>query len=137
MRTLLLSIALTSSAMTATAAAQSIAGEWDATMSTPGGVRNFKIVFQANGDQLTGTVKRPAADVPLTGSQKGDTVRFSYSINYNDSPMEITISAVVTGDTMKGTVDFGGMAQDEFSAKRAPAPPRSPPAPHRGLPARR
>jgi hypothetical protein len=96
-------------------------------MSTPGGVRNFKIVFQVNDDRLTGTVKRPAGDVPLTGTQKGDTVRFSYAINYNDNPLEITISTIVTGDTMKGTVDFGGVAQDEFSAKRAPAPPRAPP----------
>ena len=40
--------------------------------------------------------------------------------------LEITIAAKVSGDTMQGTVDFGGAAQDEFSAKRAPAPARSP-----------
>jgi len=128
MRMMWLSIALTCSAMTSTAAAQSIAGEWDATMSTPGGVRNFKILFQDDGGQLTGTVKRTTGDVPLTGTRKGDTVTFSYSITYNDHPLELTVATIVTGDTMRGTVDFGGVAQDEFSAKRAPAPPRSPPA---------
>jgi len=131
MRTMLLLAVLSCGALTGPVAAQSIAGEWDATMSTPGGVRNFKIVFQVTGDKLTGTVKRQAGDVPLVGIQKGDTVSFSYVITYNDHPLEITINTIVAGDTMKGTVDFGGVAQDEFSAKRATASPRAPPAPPR------
>jgi len=103
--------------------AQSIAGEWDAGMNTPGGVRNFKIVFQVKGDSLTGTVKRQTGDAPLVGTIKGDTVAFSYSIAYNDNTLTLTVTAIVTGDTMKGTVDFGGAASDEFWAKRAAAPP--------------
>jgi hypothetical protein len=133
MKTLLLSVILTSAVLPATVAAQSIAGEWDAAMSTPGGVRTFKIVFQVDGDKLTGTVKRAAGDVPLVGTWKGDTVSFSYSIDYNDHPLELTITATVIGDTMKGTVDFGGVAQDEFSAKRATAPPPAPPPPVRAI----
>ena len=77
-------------------------------------------------DSLSGTVKRPAGDVPLTGRVTGDQVHFRYSIVYNDSPLTITIVAKVTGDTMQGTVDFGGAAQDEFSAKRVVPPGRSP-----------
>ena len=97
----------------------SIAGEWDAEMTTPGGVRSFKIVFQVEGEKLTGTVKRAAGDVPLVGTIKADTVRFSYSVLYNDNALELTMLAVVSGDTMKGTVDFAGAAQDAFSARRA------------------
>ncbi|MEO8453308.1 MAG: hypothetical protein ABI647_26205 [Gemmatimonadota bacterium] len=119
MRSLFLSIATGLCALTTAARAQSISGEWDATMNTPGGVRNFKIAFKANGESVTGTVKRQAGDVPLTGTIKGDQLKFSYMITYNDSPLEVTMATTVTGDSMKGTVDFGGMAQDEFSAKRA------------------
>lgn len=133
MKSMLLAVALTCCALTANAEAQSVAGEWDASMSTPGGVRTFKILFQADGDKLTGTVKRPAGDVSLIGTQKADTVTFTYVITYNDHPLEITIFTIVTGDTMKGTADFGGAGQDEFSAKRA-APPRAPPP---GTPQRR
>ena len=97
----------------------SIAGEWDAEMTTPGGVRSFKIVFQVEGEKLTGTVKRAAGDVPLVGTIKGDTVRFSYSVLYNDNALELSMVAIVAGDTMKGTVDFAGTAQDAFSARRA------------------
>ena len=128
MKTLLLAALLIGSSATISfPQTGSIAGEWDAEMTTPGGVRSFKIVFQVEGEKLTGTVKRAAGDVPLTGTIKGDTVRFSYSVLYNDNPLELTMVAVVSGDTMKGTVDFAGAAQDAFSARRAkPAGPSKP-----------
>jgi hypothetical protein len=107
--------------LTAPAAAQSIAGEWDAAMNTPGGVRPFKILFVVDGDKVTGTVKRTAGDVPLTGSLKGDTVGFSYTIDYNGNALVMTVIARVAGDSLKGIVDFGGNAQDEFWAARVPA----------------
>ena len=56
----------------------------------------------------------------------GDQVHFRYTIVYNDSPLTLTIVAKVSGDTMQGTVDFGGAAQDEYSAKRVVPPGRSP-----------
>ena len=120
MKTLLLAALLLSpSATNPISQAAAIAGEWDAEMTTPGGVRSFKIVFQVEGEKLTGTVKRAAGDVPLTGTIKGDTVRFSYSVLYNDNALELTMVAVVSGDTMKGTVDFAGAGQYLFSARRA------------------
>lgn len=119
MKRLFLALAF-ATVLTSAASAQSIAGTWDAAMSTPGGVRNFKIDFQVSGDTLTGTVHRPTGEnVPLRGTVKGSAVNFSYTIKYNDNDLVLTITTTVTGDTMKGTVDFGGQAQDEFSAKRA------------------
>jgi|KBSSwiStaDraftv2_1062776.scaffolds.fasta_scaffold07870_9 hypothetical protein len=126
---MLLSAVVCCAAVTTAAPAQSIAGEWDASFNTPGGTRSFKIVFQVSGDTLTGTVKREAGDVPLLGTIKGTVVRFSYTVMYNDNPLELTITAIVTGDSMKGTVDFAGAGEDEFWAKRAPGarpPPASP-----------
>lgn len=127
MKRLILSAAVCCIALTSAVSAQSIAGEWDASINTPGGVRSFKIVFQVSGDTLTGTVKREAGDVPLFGTVKGSAVSFSYTVNYNGNPLELTIIAMVTGDAMKGTVDFAGAAEDEFWAKRAGAT-RPPPA---------
>lgn len=116
----LLSFVVAAASLSTAAAAPSVAGEWDAAINTPGGVRNFKIVFQVSGDTLTGTVKRDAGDVPLTGTIKGNLVKFSYTVNYNGNDLVLTMNATVDGDTMKGTVDFGGQAEDEFSARRAP-----------------
>ncbi len=120
MKRLLLSLALATITFTTAAAAQSIAGEWDAAMNTPGGVRNFKIIFEVKGDTLTGTVKRGAGDSQLRGTIKGNVVNFSYTVNYNGNDLTLTMNATVDGDTMKGTVDFAGAGEDEFSAKRTP-----------------
>ena len=106
--------------------AQAVAGEWDASFNTPGGVRQFKVILQVKDDSLTGTVKRPAGDVPLAGKVTGDQVRFSYTVIYEGSPLVLTVTAKVSGDAMLGIVDFGGAAQEEFTAKRSPAPARSP-----------
>lgn len=127
MRTMLLAVLLGAWLRPAAASAQSIAGEWDASINTPGGVREFKILFQVDGEKVTGTVKRPAGDVPLTGTIKGKELTFSYTIDYNGNALVLTMVASVDGDSMKGTVDFGGAAQDDFAAKRAKPPVKSPP----------
>jgi hypothetical protein len=128
MRHLLLSVALAALAAVPQASAQSVAGEWNATMNTPGGTREYKVILQVKGDSLTGTVKRPTGDVALIGTIKGAEVTFSYTIEYGGNPLLLTVTATVTGDAMKGSIDLGGGAQEAWSAKRAAAPP-SPGAP--------
>ncbi len=104
------------------AQAQSVAGEWDGLMNTPGGARPMKIVFKQEGEKLTGVVKREAGDAPLTGTIKGNKVEFSYTVNYGGNALVLTMTTTVTGNEMKGTVSFGGQAEEEFTAKRAAAP---------------
>jgi len=102
---------------------KSIAGEWDAAMNTPGGVRNFKIVFTVDGEKLTGTVKRSTGDVPLTGTIKGKDVQFSYNIKYGENDLTISMTGKLDGDNIAGTVFFGESGQsDEWSAKRVVEP---------------
>jgi hypothetical protein len=120
----------------ASALAQSpAAGEWDVAMNTPGGVQNFKAVLKIDGEKLTGELKRATGSLPVEGTAKGKEVMFSYTVKYNDNDLKITMSGTVDGDAMKGAVDFGGFAQDEWSAKRAsgaaaaaPSTPAAPPA---------
>ena len=105
----------------ATAAAQSITGEWDASMNTPGGARAMKIVFAQDGEKLTGTVKREAGDAPLTGTVKGNEVKFSYVISYGGNPITMSVTTTLAGDEMKGQVDIASQVQEAFWAKRAVA----------------
>jgi tetratricopeptide (TPR) repeat protein len=105
------------------AAAQSIAGEWNAAYNTPGGARTFSILFVVDGEKLTGTVKRPAGNSALTGTVKGNAVRFSYTVEYNGNALPLTVTATVAADSMRGVVDFGGSAEEDFWAARASAPP--------------
>lgn len=117
-----------SSASAQAAKPASVAGDWDASYNTPGGTTQFQITFVVTGDKLSGTVKRSSGPVALQGIVKGDSVIFSYDIQYNDHPLSMSIAAKVSGDAMKGTVDFAGQGQDAFEAKRASAAPKKPDA---------
>ncbi|MFA6169079.1 MAG: hypothetical protein WC700_20805 [Gemmatimonadaceae bacterium] len=130
MRTLLLGLVFAALAAAPTASAQTavnIAGQWNATMNTPGGSRSFKIDFVQQGDSLSGTVRRATGDVPLQGKVKGNDVTFQYTIDYGGNALTLVVSTTVTGDTMKGSIDLGG-ATEAFSAERAAvvAPPKPP-----------
>jgi hypothetical protein len=117
-------------ALAAPAGAQSIAGNWNAAMHTPGGVIPFGLAFVQHGDTVTGVVHRDGGDVPLTGTMSRDTISFSYTISYNDHPLTLTMTAAVVGDSLIGTVDFAGQGYDQFWAARerqAPAKPTAPP----------
>lgn len=130
MKKVLLAVALSFSALS-TAAAQSVAGEWDASMNTPGGPRPFKILFMQEGEKLSGTVKRATGDVPLEGTIKGTAVKFRYMISYNGNPLSMEVSSTLDGNAMKGSIDIAGQMQEEFLAKRAVATPplHEPPSP--------
>lgn len=106
----------------ASVAAQSpAAGEWDVAMNTPGGTRNFKMKLKVDGEKLTGEVGRDTGTLPLTGTAKGNDIQFSYTVKYNDNDLVLTMTGKIDGDAIKGTVSFGGMAEDEWSAKRSGA----------------
>jgi hypothetical protein len=97
------------------------AGDWEVALNTPGGVRNLKATFKIDGEKLTGSIKGERGDLPIEGSVKGKEVKFSYTIKYMDTDLLITMTGNLEGDSIKGAVDFGGFAQDEWSAKRASA----------------
>jgi hypothetical protein len=118
MKKLLLSLALSLAAVSAVSA-QSLTGEWDGAMNTPGGLRTFKLLFRQEGEKLTGTVKRESGDVPLEGTVVGNTVKFAYGIAYGGNPITLAVTATLSGNEMKGEVDIAGQVKEEFSAKRA------------------
>jgi hypothetical protein len=96
----------------------SVEGEWAASMNTPGGARPMGLIFKVEGEKLTGTVKRANGDVSLEGTIKGKDISFSYAVNYNGNVLSLFFSGKVEGDSMSGTVSFGGNAEDSWSAKR-------------------
>ncbi len=100
------------------------AGDWAVAMNTPGGVRNFTVALKIDGETLTGEIKENKT--PLKGTAKGSDVQFGYTVNYNGNDLAITMTGKIEGDAIKGTVSFGGMAEDEWSAKRVGAASASP-----------
>jgi cytoskeletal protein CcmA (bactofilin family) len=96
----------------------SLSGQWEINMNTPGGVRTYKATFVIKGEQLTGEVERSTGNLPLKGTIKGSTIEFTYTVNYQGNPVEITMSGRVDGQTAGGTVSFNGNPAEEWSGRR-------------------
>ncbi len=125
-RLLALVLALATIGGAAPAAAQSIAGEWDATLETPGGARTSKLILLVDGQKVTGTLKRETGDAAVTGTIVGDTLRFTYTIQYNENSLLMSVVAVRSGEGFQGSVSFGDQGEMAWSAVRSPAATRRP-----------
>ena len=103
------------------AQAKSIAGTWKATVTLPnGGGGAPTLTFVVKGDSVSGTVKRPSGEeFPLRGTIKGKDLTYSYSIPGDSQEILVTVKATVMGDSLSGTMDFGGQATGQLTAKRA------------------
>ena len=100
--------------------AKSIAGTWNATVKLPNGGGNPTITFAVKGDSVSGSVKRASGEsFPLKGTIKGKDLTYSYSIPGESQEILVTVKAKVMGDSLSGTMDFGGRATGELTAKRA------------------
>ena len=66
------------------AIAAGIDGNWIAKMSGPNGDEmEITFVFKVDGEKLTGSVKSPNGDVPISNG-KIDGKRFSFDVSFND-----------------------------------------------------
>lgn len=95
------------------------AGTWDVTLNSPQGTFNLQFILKQDGEKLSGAVKGQRGEVPLEGTIKGKDVVLKWTTKFQDNDLPITLTGAVDGSAMKGTADYGGFAQGDFSAKRA------------------
>ena len=99
---------------------KSVAGTWDATVTTPNGGGKPTLTFVVKGDSVTGTVKRPNGEVlPLKGTINGKDLTYSYTVAMQSGDVLVTVKAKVVGDSLNGTMSFGGAMTGEIKAARA------------------
>jgi hypothetical protein len=103
-----------------------VAGEWKFTVESPNGTGTPTVTFKQDGGNLTGTYKGRLGEAPLKGTIKGNEIKFTLNVSVQGQDLQIDYSGEVTGDSMKGKVKFGEMAEGTFTGKRADA---SAPAP--------
>src|SRR5262245_49846928 len=108
-------------AVSALAQSPNVTGDWDVTLNTPQGAVDVKASFKQDGEKLAGAMKNPRGETPIEGTVKGKEIKFKYTIKFQDQDMVITMSGNLDGDNVKGDVDFGGLAQGDWSGKRASA----------------
>lgn len=97
-----------------------ITGKWLFTVETDGGGGTPTMTFKQEGEKLTGHYSGQLGESDLTGTVKGNDIKFSF----NASAQGQQIDAVYTGtivdkDNLKGTLALaGGQLNGTFTAKR-------------------
>ena len=105
------------------AQAADVTGRWDVTFNTQQGQLPASLSIAKEGDKLVGTLSSQQGDTPITAEVKDKGVTIYASIQTNSGALQIVMTGTVSGDTMAGSVDFGGRGTAEWSAKRAAAAP--------------
>jgi hypothetical protein len=106
-------------ATTVVAQSANAAGTWDATLTSPQGTSNVQLILKQDGEKLSGVIKRQRGDTPVEGTTNGKDIKLKYAIKFQDNDMLIILTGVLDGAAIKGSADYGGLAEGEFSAKRA------------------
>jgi hypothetical protein len=109
-----------------------ITGKWDLTVTTSQGpMPTSAMVLKKDGEKIVGTISGPQGDISVEAEIKEKAVSIWASVPTQQGPIDVTFSGAVDGNTMKGTVDFGGRGGGDWSARRAdtqPAPATPAPA---------
>ncbi len=99
----------------------SVVGEWDVTVNSPQGANTTRVVFTQDGDKVKGLFKSANGELPFTGTMTGSELKFAFQIPFQGAALDITMTGKVEAETMAGKADFGGMAEGDWTAKRAAA----------------
>lgn len=101
------------------AQAVDLSGEWAFTVSTSQGSGSPTFVFKQDGEQLTGRYKGLLGEADLTGTVKGKALHFSFTGQAQGTEFTVTYDGEIeSNDSVKGTVDLGGMASGTFTGQR-------------------
>jgi hypothetical protein len=97
-----------------------ISGKWVFTVQTDAGTGTPTVTFKQVGEKLTGHYSSQAlGEADLTGTVKGQNVNFTFTADLGGQAAPVTYAATVDGkDSMKGTIDIGGVAGGTFTGKR-------------------
>ncbi len=97
-----------------------VTGSWIVTVETPQGRNDVDVTFKQDGEKLSGQVTSPLGSVDFTGTLIKSDIVVNYSFPMQGQTIDIKMNGVVANDTMSGTLDFAGLGQVPWSAKRKP-----------------
>jgi hypothetical protein len=96
-----------------------INGDWEVTITSPNGPNTSQVTFKQDGPSVSGLFKSPMGELPFKGGTlSGNDLKFSFTIDVQGQSLEISMAGKVDGDAMKGTANFGGFADGDWTAKR-------------------
>lgn len=95
-----------------------VTGEWAFTVQTDQGGGTPAITFKQDGEKLTGKYNGQLGTADLTGTLKGNDITFNFTIDVQGQAAPVTYKGTVEKNTMKGTMDIGGMVNGTFTATK-------------------
>ena len=102
------------------AAQTDLSGTWDLTVMTDQGDEKLTLDIVQDGQDLTATGFRSEFGViEMKGTLDGATVRFTFELDLEGTPLEIVFLGTLADGSISGTAYFGGMGQSNWVAKRA------------------
>jgi hypothetical protein len=99
----------------------SVAGDWDVTINSPQGANTVRVTFTQDGEKVTGLFKSQMGELPFAGTMTGSDLKFGFQIPFQGTALDVTLTGKVEPENIAGKADFGGMAEGEWTAKRAAA----------------
>jgi hypothetical protein len=117
MRITLAALALVFGALTFSSAQSGVAGDWAVTFNSPQGARDATMTMKVDGTAVTGSIASEIGDIPVKGTAKGNTFNLTMDVQTPNGNLSISMTGEVTGDSIKGTLDFG-QGTGDFTGKR-------------------
>lgn len=104
----------------AQAAKIDVTGKWAFSVQTDAGTGTPTVTMKQDGEKLTGHYSSALlGEVDFTGTVKGRDIKFSFNADAQGNAVMVTYSGTIENkDSIKGTVDLGGLGQGTFTAKR-------------------
>jgi hypothetical protein len=112
--------AFSAAAVSAQSSKVDVTGKWTFTVQTDAGTGTPTVTLKQEGEKLTGHYSsQNLGEADLTGTVKGQEIKFTFNADAQGTPLTVTYTGTIESkDSMKGTVDLGGLAQGTFTAKR-------------------
>ena len=114
---LLLSVTPFSSGLPARTESVDVTGAWDLTVESQEGTAHPSVTLKQEGERITGTYEGKVGG-SLEGTLKGNEIKFSLTLKFQDASYTVTYTGTVSDNSMKGTVRFGNTGTGSWSAVR-------------------
>ena len=121
-RALVVVVVFVAASALSAATQDSVAGTWNLSVVFDQGSGAPTVVFQQDGEKLTGTYTGQMGEYPLKGTFRDKKIAFTVSVNLQGNEIALVYTGTLEADGMlKGTVDLGGMGGGTWTGKKAKA----------------
>jgi hypothetical protein len=98
-----------------------VTGDWTVTVESPQGTTSIDATMKQAGEDLTGTITSPMGAVDFKGKVIKDALNVSYTLDLQGNSIDIQMTGTVAGDSITGNLNFGGMGDVPWTAKKKTA----------------